>query len=188
LNAQRFLSRITLQTRTYGNVNLTLSGHMTTTDPPTARPRSITLRFLAEPTDVNFGGKVHGGAVMKWIDQAGYACAVGWSGYYCVTVYIGGIRFYKPIFIGQVVEVSATIVHTGSSSMHIAVDVSATDPKTGACKRTTRCLVVFVAVDAGGDSVAVAPWVAQTDDDKRFEQYAIQMSALRKQQEHELPL
>jgi acyl-CoA hydrolase len=48
--------------------------------------RSITLRFLAEPTDVNFGGKVHGGAVMKWIDQAGYACAVGWSGYYCVTV------------------------------------------------------------------------------------------------------
>ncbi len=33
----------------------------------------ITLRFLAEPTAVNFGGKVHGGAVMKWIDEAGYA-------------------------------------------------------------------------------------------------------------------
>jgi acyl-CoA hydrolase len=51
------------------------------------REREITLRFLAEPTDVNFGGKVHGGAVMKWIDQAGYACAVGWSGQYCVKVY-----------------------------------------------------------------------------------------------------
>ena len=49
--------------------------------------REITLRFLAEPTDVNFGGKVHGGAVMKWIDQAGYACAVGWSAHYCVTAY-----------------------------------------------------------------------------------------------------
>ena len=59
--------------------------------------REITLRFLAEPTDINFGGKVHGGMVMKWIDQAAYACATGWSGHYCVTVYVGGIRFYKAI-------------------------------------------------------------------------------------------
>ena len=50
------------------------------------RPRKVTLRFLAAPTDVNFGGKVHGGAVMKWIDQAGYTCAAGWTGHYCVTV------------------------------------------------------------------------------------------------------
>ena len=42
--------------------------------------RELTMRFLAEPTDVNYGGKVHGGEVMKWIDQAGYAAAVGWSG------------------------------------------------------------------------------------------------------------
>jgi len=55
---------------------------------------SITLRFLAEPTDVNFGGKVHGGAFMKWIDQAGYACAVNCSKEYAVTVYVGGIRFF----------------------------------------------------------------------------------------------
>ena len=148
--------------------------------------RDITLRFLAEPTDVNFGGKVHGGAVMKWIDQAGYACAVGWSGFYCVTVYIGGIRFYKPIFIGQIVEVKAMVVHTGNSSMHIAIDVSATEAKTGARKRTTRCLIVFVAVDGAGDTVTVPSWKPETEDDKRFEQYAIHMAALRKQQEAEL--
>ena len=157
-------------------------------DSTPVRPRDITLRFLAEPTDVNFGGKVHGGAVMKWIDQAGYACAVGWSGYYCVTVYIGGIRFYKPIFIGQIVEVSATVVHTGTSSMHIAIDVSATEPKTGARKRTTRCLVVFVAVDGGGDTVPVPSWIPLTEDDKRFEQYAIRVAAMRKEQEDDLPL
>ena len=63
-----------------------------------SRSREITLRFLAEPGDVNFGGKVHGGAVMKWIDQAGYACAVSWSGYYCVTVSVGGIRFLRKLF------------------------------------------------------------------------------------------
>ena len=55
--------------------------------------REITFRFLAEPGDVNFGGQVHGGAVMKWIDQAGYACTVGWAGTYCVTAYVGGIQF-----------------------------------------------------------------------------------------------
>lgn len=43
--------------------------------------REVRFCFLAQPTDVNFGGKVHGGMVMKWIDQAGYACAVSWSGH-----------------------------------------------------------------------------------------------------------
>jgi uncharacterized protein (TIGR00369 family) len=153
---------------------------------PRLASREITLRFLAEPTDVNFGGKVHGGAVMKWIDQAGYACAVGWSGYYCVTVYIGGIRFYKPIFIGQVVEVHAKLVHTGNSSMHIAIEVSATDQKTAARKTTTRCLLVFVAVDGGGDTVSVPRWTPVSEEDQRLESYAIHVAALRKEQESEL--
>lgn len=52
--------------------------------------RDVTLRFLAEPGDVNFGGKVHGGAAMKWIDLAAYACSAGWSGKYCITAYAGG--------------------------------------------------------------------------------------------------
>ena len=64
--------------------------------PGADRRRAITLRFLAEPTDVNFGGKVHGGAVMKWIDQAGYTCAAGWTGTYCVTVYLGALHFSAP--------------------------------------------------------------------------------------------
>ena len=45
-----------------------------------AAPRDITLRFLASPSDVNLFGNVHGGSVMKWIDEAAYACAVGWAG------------------------------------------------------------------------------------------------------------
>jgi acyl-CoA hydrolase len=91
--------------------------------------QEITLRFLAEPTDINFEGKVRGGAVMKWIVQAGYACAVGWSGQYCVTVYVGAIRFYKPVLIDDVVEVSAMLIYTGRTSVHVTVEVSAGDPK-----------------------------------------------------------
>ena len=63
--------------------------------------RCVDFQFLAEPTHVNFGGKVHGGMMMKWMDQAGYACAVGWTGAYCVTVSVGAIRFQKPILVGQ---------------------------------------------------------------------------------------
>ena len=73
---------------------------------------TVNLRFMAEPSDVNFGGKVHGGSVMKWIDQAGYACAAGWCGGYAVTVYVGGIRFLRPIQIGQLVEVHAHLFTT----------------------------------------------------------------------------
>lgn len=50
--------------------------------------RQLKFCFLAEPTDVNFGGKVHGGAAMKWIDQVAYACASSWSGEYAITVYV----------------------------------------------------------------------------------------------------
>ncbi len=144
------------------------------------REREVTLRFLAEPTDVNFGGKVHGGAVMKWIDQAGYACAVGWSRQYCVTLYVGGIRFYKPVHIGNVVEVHAKLIYTGRTSMHIAVDVSAGDPKDGRYAQTTHCIIVFVALDGQGRPIEVERWKPQTEEDMALEQYAKSLMELRK--------
>ena len=111
------------------------------------KQREISLRFLAEPTDVNFGGKVHGGTVMRWIDQAGYAAAVGWSGQYCVTVAVGGIHFLQPVLIGDLVSVTATLIRTGTSSLHFAVDVMSRNLQTNEEKLTTHCVIVFVAVD-----------------------------------------
>ena len=108
-------------------------------------PRELTLQFLAEPADVNFGGKVHGGMVMKWIDQAGYACAAGWCSGYAVTVYVGGIRFLRPIQIGQLVEVQAQVIHTGTTSMHLAVDVYSRHPTDPERRKTTHCIIIFVA-------------------------------------------
>jgi acyl-CoA hydrolase len=141
---------------------------------------STTLRFLAEPTDVNFGGKVHGGMVMKWIDQVGYTCAVNWSGQYCVTVYVGGIRFYHPIRIGHIVEAQARLIHTGRTSMHIAVDISAQDPRTNDRVKTTRCIIVFVAMDDNGSPLPVKEWVPATEEDKALQHYAVRLMDLRK--------
>ena len=123
---------------------------------------SITLRFLAEPSTVNFGGKVHGGTVMKWIDEAGYACATAWAKRYCVTVYVGGIRFHRPIRIGDLVEVEARLAYTGNSSMNIDVEVRSGDIKTGVLHTTTECLIVFVAVDENGKTVPVDTWTPET--------------------------
>ncbi|WP_455385785.1 acyl-CoA thioesterase [Acidihalobacter prosperus] len=140
----------------------------------------ITLRFLAEPTEVNFGGNVHGGTVMKWIDQAAYTCAASWSGHYCVTVYVGDIRFLSPIKIGDVVDVKARLLHTGHSSMHISVDVQARNPREKQSRRTTSCIVVFVALDEDGHKVDVPKWTPRRERDRNMERYAMRLAELRK--------
>ncbi len=143
--------------------------------------REVTLRFLAEPGDVNFGGKVHGGAVMKWIDLAAYACAAGWSGKYCITAYAGGIRFVKPIHVGNLVEVSAKVIYTGRSSMHIAIDVQASEPTNLERRLTTHCIVIMVAVDEDGKPTNVPEWVPQIDEDIHLRESAIKLMEMRKQ-------
>ena len=145
------------------------------------RPRTLTLQFLAEPTDVNFGGKVHGGAVMKWIDQAGFAAAVGWSGHYCVTVAVGGIRFLAPVKISDLVSVSAMLVRTGRTSMQFAVDVRARSPLGGEDRLCTHCIITFVAVDREtGATVDVPAWSPQSEEDQSLYAYAEQVMALSK--------
>jgi acyl-CoA hydrolase len=126
---------------------------------------SITLRFLAEPSTINFGGKVHGGTVMKWIDEAGYACATRWAKNYCVTVSVGSIRFERPIRIGDLVEVEARLAYTGTTSMNMSVEVRAGDMKAGQMERITECLVVFVAIDDDGKALPVQAWRPETPGD-----------------------
>lgn len=141
--------------------------------------REIRLRFLAEPSDVNFGGKVHGGNVMRWIDQAGYAAAVGWSGQYCVTVAVGGIRFLQPVLIGDLVSVTATLIRTGTSSLHVAVDVMSRNLQTNEEKLTAHCVIVFVAVDPdSGKPVAVPEWVPASERDRELAAYALRIKEL----------
>jgi acyl-CoA hydrolase len=155
---------------------------------PTLQPpsRSITLRFLAEPTDVNFGGKVHGGAVMRWIDQAGYTCAAGWSGTYCVTVYLGALHFLGPIRVGELVELRALVIRTGRTSMDIAIDVYAGDPKSRERRRTGHCVIVFVALDGEGRPTGVPAWKPESDLDLVLEDYGRRLGELRRQMDGEM--
>lgn len=152
----------------------------------TQRPREITLRFLAEPSAINLYGNVHGGIVMKWIDEAAYACAAGWSGQYCVTVYVGGIRFYQPIHIGDIVEIACRLIYTGNTSMHVAVDVFARDPRTEDRRQTTHCIIVYVAIDEHGKPISVPAWEPETDEDVQLWNYARKLMDLRRGIEDEM--
>lgn len=147
----------------------------------------VTFRFLAEPTDVNFGGKVHGGMAMKWIDQAGYACAVAWSGAYCVTASVSGIQFVAPILIGDMVTVRARLIHTGTSSMHLAVDVLARDLRTDEHRLATSCVMVFVALDRpDGKPTPVPAWQPRNDEDVRLQEYARRLMEMSKEMERQV--
>src|ERR687890_327335 len=136
------------------------------------RERRVTLRFLAEPTDVNFGGKVHGGAVMKWIDQAGYTCAAGGTGTYCVTVYLGGLHFLGPIRVGELVELRALVIRTGRTSLDVAIDLYAGDVHNRERRRTGHCVIVFVALGPDGRPTQVPAWSPESELDRALEAYA----------------
>ena len=145
------------------------------------KQNEVTFRFLAQPTDVNFGGKVHGGMAMKWIDQAGYACAVAWSGAYCVTVSVSGIQFVAPILIGDLVTVRARLIHTGTSSMHLAVDVLARDLRKGEQRLATSCVMVFVALDSpDGRPTQVQHWEPRDEGERQLQAKARQLLELSK--------
>ncbi len=148
--------------------------------------RISTFTFLAEPRDVNFGGKVHGGAVMKWIDQVSYACASTWSKRYCVTIYVGGIRFFQPIQIGHTVKLEAKVIYTGTSSMHISVDVWSGSLWEENWTKNTHCIIIFVALDEDGKPTPVPKWIPEEEKDKALEAYAIRLMERRKAIEEEM--
>ena len=141
--------------------------------------REITLRFLASPTDAGYSGTVGGGRVLEWIDKAGYAAAAGWSGTYCVTAYVGNVRFTRPVEVGDLVEATARIIHTGTSSMHILVTVSAGNPRHPELLPTTECLMVFVAVGSDGRPTPVPTLEPQDDEDRRWQESAVRRIDLR---------
>lgn len=139
---------------------------------------AITFQFISEPADVNYGGKVHGGEVMKWIDQTAFACARNWAESYCVTVYVSGTQFHKPINIGDLIRINAKVIYTGTSSMHIAVDVYARNFEQEYEKKT-NCVIVFVAVDKNNKPRPVKKWTPESDYEIKMEDYAKKLKSLQ---------
>ena len=112
--------------------------------------KHMQMSFLAEPSDVNFGGQVHGGQVMKWMDQIGYALSVKYSGGYAVTKFIDNIDFINPIQIGDLVKLEAKIITCGKTSMTLEIRVCSENLTKRKELVNCTCSMVFVAVDSDG--------------------------------------
>ncbi|MFH8251159.1 acyl-CoA thioesterase [Microbacterium sp. B2969] len=139
------------------------------------RDDRITLRFMTTPADTAAGGRsVAAGSVMEWIDKAGYACAVGWSGAYCVTAYVGNVKHRRPIPPGSLIEVQARLVYTGRTSMHVVVTVSSAEVETRAYTPATTCILIFVAKGADGRPAEVPAWEPVSRSDHKLAAAAVE--------------
>ncbi|MGB1026010.1 MAG: acyl-CoA thioesterase [Rhodospirillaceae bacterium] len=98
-----------------------------------------------------------------------------------MTAYAGGIRFVRPIHVGHLVEVTARVVYTGKTSMHVGITVEARDPKEDQRTLTTHCIVIMVAIDRDGRPTNVPQWVPETDEDKHLHDSAIRLMEMRRQ-------
>lgn len=143
-------------------------------------PRII-HRFLARPTDVNWGGNVHGGTAMEWIDEAGSNVAMEWAGEYAVAVYAGGIRFYKPIHIGDLITVDCRIIRTDARSMHTSILVRSGDPREGQenMSNAIHASVTYIAHDQDGNALPARQFVPVTKTDRALHEHAQVLRDLR---------
>lgn len=99
---------------------------------------------LMTPEYANFLGAVHGGHVLRLVDNIAYVCAARYSGGICVTAAVDRVDFYEPIRVGELLNLSARINYAGRTSLEVEVDVYAEDIPTGAVRHTNSCHFTMV--------------------------------------------
>lgn len=127
--------------------------------------QSITLRFLASQSTLPRGGRVPGGTVLRWVDEAGFACASAWAKGPCITQFVGGAQFVHPIRPGDLVEVHARLACTVDSRMKLAVEVRSGAIHGEPPQEILHCVAVYTAVDADEQPRAVDKWNPETPGD-----------------------
>lgn len=145
----------------------------------------LSMTVLMTPDMANFSGKVHGGAILKKLDEVAYACASRYSGSYVVTLSVDQVLFKQPIHVGELVTFLASVNHVGRSSMEIGIKVVAENIRDKLIRHTNSCYLTMVAVDANGKPAAVPPLQLETALQKlRFDKATLRKK-MRKQAEVE---
>ncbi|HEY2980282.1 MAG TPA: acyl-CoA thioesterase [Anaerolineales bacterium] len=118
------------------------------------------------PEHANLLGNVHGGWIMKLVDEAGALTCMRHAQRRVVTVAIDSMVFRQPIRIGDLVTLNAEVTYTGRTSMEAEVQVSAEDPITGDRSHTNTAYLVYVALDESGQPAPVRALLAETEAEK----------------------
>ena len=117
----------------------------------------LTMTVLMTPEMANFSGKVHGGAVLRLLDQVAYACASRYATRYVVTLSVDQVMFREPIMVGELVTFLASVNYTGKSSMEIGIKVLAENIRTQDVRHANSCFFTMIAIDDNSKPVAVPP-------------------------------
>lgn len=115
----------------------------------------ISISELMLPSHTNFSGKIHGGYILSLLDQIAFACASKFSGNYCVTASVDTVNFLKPIEVGELVTMKASVNYVGKSSMIIGIRVEAENIQTGVLKHCNSSYFTMVSKDKEGKSMPV---------------------------------
>lgn len=131
----------------------------------------LSMTVLMTPDTANFSGNVHGGTILKLLDQVAYACASRYAGRYVVTMSVDQVTFRQPIHVGELVTFLAAVNYTGRSSMEIGIKVIAEDIRGKVVRHVNSCFFTMVAVGDDKKPAAIAPLVPSTPDElRRFEE------------------
>ncbi len=130
----------------------------------------LSMTILMTPDMANFSGNVHGGHILKYLDQVAYACASRYAGHYVVTLSVDQVVFREPIHVGELVTFLASVNYTGRTSMEVGIKVVTEDIRKKVVRHTNSCYFTMVALDDDGRPVPVPPLKPTTiEERKRFE-------------------
>lgn len=123
---------------------------------------NLTMSVLMTPDMSNFSGNVHGGALLRLLDQVAYACASTYARTYVVTLSVDRVIFRAPIHVGELVTFGASVNYTGRTSMEVGIRVESENVRTGDVRHVNSSYFTMVAVDENGSATKV-PSLTPTD-------------------------
>ena len=139
----------------------------------------LSMTVLMTPDMANFSGNVHGGHILKLLDQVAYACASRYAGRYVVTLSVDQVVFRQPIHVGELVTFLASVNYTGRTSMEIGIKVITENIRNQVVRHTNSCYFTMVAVDDDGKPADVPPLTPVNAEEKERFEAAQQRRALR---------
>lgn len=129
--------------------------------------RTLEMTVLMTPDTANFSGNVHGGHILKLLDQVAFACASRYSGRYVVTVSVDQVIFHERIHVGELVTFVASINYTGKTSMEVGIRVTSENITARVCRHVLTCYFTMVGVDETGKPCPVPPVPILTTEQRR---------------------
>ena len=133
----------------------------------TVKASKITLSELMLPSHSNFSGKIHGGYLLKLMDQIAFACASKYSGCYCVTASVDTVDFLNPVEIGELVTLKASVNYVGKTSIVVGIRVTSEHIQTGIKKHCNSSYFTMVAKDELGNNVKVPKLIISNMEEVR---------------------